>query len=112
MKRKRKLFAMILSGMFLAYFSASFIFVPKAPGLRDLDTSIVKLEASDENITQGLFRSAAESTEDAIKLFNYFTISFLEDFHTVEHQNRLYTSLRSSRFLTDDIYLTHRRLQI
>ncbi len=112
MKRNRKLFSLILAGMFLAYFSASFIFVPKAPGLKDQDTSIVKLEKNDDHVTQGLFRTATESTDDAIKLFNYFTVSFLENFHTVTYQNQLFISLQYSRFLTNDIYLAHRRLQI
>jgi len=102
---------LILFGVFLAYFSASFIFVPKAPGLQDQNTNIVKLETNDSNSTHGMFRVAAEQSEDAVKFFNYFTISFLEDFHTAAQQSRL-VSLQICQFFHSDIYLSLRRLQI
>jgi hypothetical protein len=111
MKRQRKIIGIVLSGLFLAYFSASFIFVPKAPGLKDQDVSIVKLENNDECLTHGVLRSSSEHTEDALKFFSEFTVSFLEDFHTVEYQNRL-EQLESSRFRAHDIYLSLRRLQV
>lgn len=111
MKRKRKLIGIVLLGVFLAYFSASFIFVPKAPGLKDQNTSIVKLESNEGHGTQGMFRSTTEHSEDAVKFFNYYSVSFLENFHTAIHQNRL-SDLKSSQFLTFDIYLSLRRLQI
>lgn len=111
MKRKRKLIGIVLLGLFLAYFSASFIFVPKAPGLKDRSTHIVKLEKNDGNLTHGMFRCSSEQAEDAVKLVGDFTISFLEDFHTASHQNRL-LSLQNSQFHTFDIYLSLRRLQI
>lgn len=111
MKRQRKLIGLVLFGVFAAYFSASFIFVPKAPGLKEQNTNIVKLETNDGNVTNGMFRSSAEHSEDALKFFNYFTVSFLEDFHTASHQNRL-SSLQGSQFLTSDIYLSLRKLQI
>lgn len=112
MKRKRKIIGIILSGLFLAYFSASFIFVPKAAGLKDQDTSIVKLETSEGCSTHGLLRSASEHTEDAVKFFDDFaTISYVESFHTLSQQNR-FESLENSKFRTYDIYLSLRRLQI
>ena len=102
MKRKRKIIGIILSGLFLAYFSASFIFVPKAPGLKDQDTSIVKLESNDGAHTHGVLRSASEHSEDALKVFGDFTVSFLEDFHTGLQQSKL-ESLESSQIRTQDI---------
>ena len=111
MKRKRKIIAIVLSGLFLAYFSASFIFVPKAHGLKDQDTSIVKLESNDGNHAHGVLRSSSEHSEDALKLFNDFTVSFLESCHTVLQQSKL-ESLENSRFGDYDIYLSLRRLQI
>jgi hypothetical protein len=111
MKRKRKLVGLILVGVFLSYFSASFIFVPQAPGLQEQNTSIVKLETSKRDLTHGMFRVATEHSEDAAKFFNYFTVSFLENFHTISQQNKL-ESLRNSVFAKYDIYLSLRRLQI
>lgn len=111
MKRQRKLIGLVLFGVFLAYFSTSFIFVPKAPGLKEQNTNIVKLETNEGNATNIMFRSSAEQSEDAVKLFNYFTVSFLESFHTVSNQNRL-EALQNSEFRTQDIYLSLRRLQI
>jgi hypothetical protein len=111
MKRKRKMIGLILFGVFASYFSASFIFVPKAPGLQEQDTNIVKLETSEGDLTHGMFRVATEHSEDAAKFFNYHTVSFLEDFHTASHQNTL-ESLRNSEFATHDIYLSQRRLLI
>jgi hypothetical protein len=111
MKRKRKLIGIVLLGVFLAYFSASFIFVPKAPGLQDQNTNIVKLENNEGNVTNGMFRSSVEHSEDAIKFFNYYTVSFLESFHTASNQNRL-EALQNSNFGKYDIYLSIRRLQI
>jgi hypothetical protein len=111
MKRQRNLIGILLLGVFLAYFSASFIFVPKAPGLKEQNTNIVKLETNDGNVTNGMFRSSTEHSEDALKLFNYFTVSFLENFHTVSNQNRL-EALQNSEFRTHDIYLSIRRLQL
>ena len=111
MKRQRKLIGIALLGVFLAYFSASFIFGPKAPGLQEQNTNIVKLEASEGNLTHGMFRSTTEHSEDAVKLFHYFTVSFLENFHTASNLNRL-ESLQNYTFRTYDIYLSLRRLQI
>ncbi len=111
MERKRKFIGIVLSGLFLAYFSASFIFVPKAPGLKDQDTSIVKLENNDECHTHGVLRSSSEQAEDGIKFFDDFSASFLSEFHTVVHQNRLEV-LENSQFHTFDIYLSLRKLQI
>jgi hypothetical protein len=111
MKYRRKLIGLLLFGVFLAYFSASFIFVPKAPGLQDQNTTIVKLETNDGNLTHGMFRVAAEQSEDAAKFFDYFTISFLEYFHTAAQNSRL-VSLQNCQFVQFDIYLSIRRLQI
>jgi hypothetical protein len=85
--------------------------VPKAPGLKEQNTKIVKLETSKGNLSHGMFRVAAEHSEDAAKFFNYYTVSLLEDFHTCAHQNRL-ESLRNLEFGSSDIYLSLRRLQI
>jgi hypothetical protein len=113
MKRKRKLIAIVLSGLFLAYFSASFIFVPDAAGLKEQDTCIAKFERNDDGLTQGLLRSSTEQTEDdAVKSFNDFTtISYVESFHTLSQQNQ-YESLENLRFRPYDIYLSLRRLQV
>ena len=111
MKRKRKLIGIILSGLFLTYFSASFIFVPSAPGLKDQDTTIVKLESNDNGLKHGVLRSSSEQVEDGLKLFNDFAFSSLAGFHTVEQQNRLEV-LANSQFHTYHIYLSLRRLQI
>lgn len=101
----------MLSGLFLAYFSASFIFVPKAPGLKDQDISIVKLENNDECHTHGVLRSSSEQAEDAVKFFDDFSVSLLSAFHTVTNQNRL-EALENSQFHTFDIYLSLRKLQV
>ena len=93
------------------YFSASFIFVPEAPGLKDQDTSIVKLETNDDCHADGILRSAGEQTEDAVKFFDEFTVTFLSGFHTVVQQNQLEV-LKNSRFHSLDIYLSLRRLQV
>jgi hypothetical protein len=113
MKRKREIIGVVLLGLFLAYFSASFIFVPKAPHLKDQDTSVVKLENHDAALSHGLLRSASsENAEDAIYFFDEFNvISCLESFHTTSQQNTL-ASLANSQFDTHDIYLSLRRLQI
>lgn len=111
MKRQRKFVGIILLGVFLAFFSASFIFVPKAPGLKDQDTTIVKLESNDADYSQSLLRSSSEHSEDALKFFNDFTISFIASFHTEQQQSRL-ASLENSQFNDQDIYLSLRRLQI
>jgi len=111
MRRKRKIIGIILSGLFLAYFSASFIFVPRAPGLQDWDTSIVKLENHDGSQAHRIIRSSSEHSEEAFKIFNDFTVSFLESFHTGQQQSKL-ESLENSQGGTYDIYLSLRRLRI
>ncbi|HZY82425.1 MAG TPA: hypothetical protein VFE50_23025 [Cyclobacteriaceae bacterium] len=111
MKTQRKQLGLILLGVFLAYFSASFIFVPEAPPLKEVETSIVKLESNDENVGQGLFRAASEQSEDAVKVFGDYTVSFLESFHTVVQQNQL-ESLQNSCFHKIDRYLSLRQLLI
>jgi hypothetical protein len=110
MKRTRNLIGITLLGVFLTYFSASFIFVPEAVPLRDVDTSIVKLENNDGNFAEGMFRSA-EHAEEEVKFVGDYTISCLADFHTVLQQSKL-ESLQKSRFYTHDRYLSLRRLQI
>jgi len=112
MKRKRKIIAIVLSALFLAYFSASFIFVPEAAGLKDQDTSIVRLENHDHNLDQGLLRSSSsEHAEDALNFFNDETVSFLQDVHTSQQLNQLLVQ-KNSQFHSFDIYLSLRRLRI
>jgi hypothetical protein len=112
MKRQRKLYGIILSGLFLTYFSASVIFVPNAPGLKDQDATIIKFENHDEILTHGLIRSSSEQVEDGVKFFDEFvTISFVANFHTTSQQNAL-EHLESIQFREYDLYLSMRRLQI
>ncbi len=112
MKKKQRYFALVLSGLFLTYFAASFLFTPEAPSQQDEAEVIVKVAPSDENVSQGLFRMSSENVENAIKVFNFFQVSSLADFHTLTQQNQLTSSDESARFIADDIYLSIRRLQI
>jgi len=112
MKRQRRLIGIVLSGLFLAYFSASFIFVPKAPGLKDQDTSIVKLEKSDNTSQHGLIRSAfSEQAGDAVNFIDDETVSILGFIHTAEQQNQL-NAQENSQFHSFDKYLSLRKLRI
>ncbi len=112
MNKKRSFCALVLSGLFLTYFAASFLFTPEAPSLQDESEVIVKILPSDKNVSQGLFRMSTENVENAIKLFNFFQVSSLADFHTLTQQNQFERSLEGARFITTDIYLSIRRLQI
>lgn len=112
MKLKRNYTGLVLLGLFVAYFAASSIFVPPAPGLKEITSRIVTVQCGDDHGTNEAFRFSSASEEDETRTVDFFFVSHLESFHTSLQLSKLTACQEISLTLSERLYLSNRSLLI